>query len=231
VPALAATRLPTSTRRRTGDAVDRRANRGIFDVQLGGVDLRLVGLHRRIQLIDHRFLGVVLLPGRRQLGLHQRGDARQIALRVFQIGLVLRLIGVGLCELRLIGARIDLHQQIAGMDVLAFLKRDSEDLAVDPALDHHGIEGLHRAKAANDDREILGGRSHGQHRHGRPLPRLTAGRLAGRVLTSLGSRLTGRTRSRRTPRLLRPLFRRAGRIGRHQPANRRGDQQNRDKYP
>jgi hypothetical protein len=68
-------------------------------------------------------------------------------------------------ELRLIGARVDLHQEIAGFDVLSLLKRDLGDLAVDPALHRDRVEGLHRAQPTDDDREIFRGCRCREHRH------------------------------------------------------------------
>ena len=57
----------------SGNALDWRAHRGIFDIELGSVDLRLIGLYRGGQLLDQRLLRVVLLSGRCQLRLHERG--------------------------------------------------------------------------------------------------------------------------------------------------------------
>ena len=80
--------------------------------------------------------------------------ALQIEIGVGEIGLVLRLLGLGLVERRLERPRIDLDQRIAFLDELAFLEVDLVDLAVDPGADHHGVEALHGAEAGQVDRKV-----------------------------------------------------------------------------
>jgi hypothetical protein len=138
-----------------GNAVDRRGDRRILDVQLGGVDLRLVGLHRRRQLIDGGFLRIVLLPGRREPSRQQRSVAREITLRIFKIGLIFCPVRLGLLKLRLVRAWVNLHEQIAGMDKLAPGVGNPDDIAIDRALDGDCIERTDRADAAHNDRNIL----------------------------------------------------------------------------
>ena len=46
-----------------GHAVDGRRDARVVEVQVGGVDLRLVGLHLRLELRDRRRLVGVLLRG------------------------------------------------------------------------------------------------------------------------------------------------------------------------
>jgi hypothetical protein len=50
---------------------------------------------------------------------------------------------------------VDLEEEVAGMDELAFLEGDLDDLAVDAGLHDHRLVGLHRADAAHDDGHVL----------------------------------------------------------------------------
>ena len=54
--------------------------------------------------------------------LRENGVAREIELRIGEMGLVAAQRRLRLIELRLIGARIDLGEQIAFPDELAFLE-------------------------------------------------------------------------------------------------------------
>ena len=80
--------------------------------------------------------------------------ALQVEIGVGEIGLVLRLLGLGLIERRLERPRIDLDQRVAFLDELAFLEGDLVDLAVDAGAHHHGVEALHGAEAGQIDRKI-----------------------------------------------------------------------------
>ena len=90
-----------------GDAVDRRGDRAVGDVELGGVDLRLIGLEGCLKLRDSRLLRLVLLLSYRQICFEQRRVASEVTLCIFKIGLVLGLVRFGLLELGLIGSRVD----------------------------------------------------------------------------------------------------------------------------
>src|SRR5262249_32420111 len=70
------------------------------------------------------------------------------------VRLILRLLGLGLIEHGLEGARIDLHQEVALIDDLAFGKSDLVDLAVDPRPYLYGVEALDGAEPGQIDREI-----------------------------------------------------------------------------
>ena len=69
-------------------------------------------------------------------------------------GLVLRLLGDRLIERRLIGPRIDLHENVALLDHLALLEGDLDDLAIDAAADENGLVRLHGAEPVQIDREV-----------------------------------------------------------------------------
>ena len=134
-----------------GDARDRRFHLGIVELGLGIEDGRIVGRQLRGQLGNGGALGIGLLPGREFAEL---GVALQIEIGVGQIGLILRLLGLGLIERRLVGAGIDLDQEVALIDDLAFLEGDLVDLSVDPGPYHDGVETLHRSEPAQIDRKI-----------------------------------------------------------------------------
>ncbi len=94
------------------------------------------------------------------VGLLARGEfaelcvALQVEIGVGEIGLILRLLGLGLIERCLERARVDLDQRIAFLDELAFPEVDLVDLAVDAGAHQHGIEALHGAEPGQIDRKI-----------------------------------------------------------------------------
>src|SRR6185312_13065250 len=136
-----------------GAAVDRRADLGIDEVELGGVDRRLVAGERRLEAVDRRLLLVVALA-RLVAGPDQLAVAVEIELGAFELRLV-TLLGRGRAiEPRLVRPRVDLEQQVAFLDVLALAKIDFDDLAVDSRFDRHGLVGLHRAEAADINRHV-----------------------------------------------------------------------------
>ena len=86
--------------------------------------------------------------------LAELGVALQVQLGVGEVGLVLRLLGLRLIERGLEGPGIDLGQEVALLDELAFLEGDLVDLAIDAGSDQDGVEGLHGSKAGQIDRKI-----------------------------------------------------------------------------
>jgi hypothetical protein len=73
-----------------------------------------------------------LLARHRHLVADDCRVASQVARGVFEVGLILGLVRVGRLELRLIGTRVDLHQQITLVHVLAIGKGDLYDIARRP---------------------------------------------------------------------------------------------------
>ncbi len=137
-----------------GDAVERRDQRGIAQLRLGIVDGRLVSLDRVLQLRHRRLLaGQLLLRGKSLAG--QRFIPIEIGLRIGEMGLVAAQRRLCLIELRLIGARIDLGEQIAGLDRLAFLEVDAYQQPRDLAADRRRVQRRHRAEAGQDDRHVV----------------------------------------------------------------------------
>ena len=100
---------------------------------------RLVGLHLRLLLLDERGRAVsssccVALPC-----LRQRAVALEVLLGVGEQRLVLRHLGDRLVERGLKRRRVDLHEEVALLDHLAFLEGDLVDLAVDARADGHRV--------------------------------------------------------------------------------------------
>jgi hypothetical protein len=95
-----------------GNAVDRRGDRALGDVQLGGIDLHLVALDHRFQLLNRRAQRIVLLACHRQLVADDRSVAAISRCAFFEVDLIFGLICLSLLKLHLIGPRVDLHQHI-----------------------------------------------------------------------------------------------------------------------
>jgi hypothetical protein len=108
-------------------------------LSLGAFNGGLIALNRRLELANQRGLRVhALLRGK----VMQVDKTLQIALGVFELRFVFCLYGFRLIQRRLIWSRIDLGQQIAGLDVLSLGECDFVELTIHPDLYHHGIEGL-----------------------------------------------------------------------------------------
>ena len=132
---------------------DWRGDGRIAELHLRVVDGALVGIDLRLLLLDERGLGVDLL-----LRDGERADgavALEVALGVCEQRLVERLLGDRLVEDRLKWPRIDLQEEIALLDHLAFLEGDLVDLAVDARADGHRVPALHDAQAIEVDGKVL----------------------------------------------------------------------------
>src|SRR5579862_437672 len=118
----------------------------VNDLQLRVVDLCLIGAHGALKLVRQRLLGVDLLlrdaPRRNQSCI-----SVQVQLRVTQLGLVTKELGLHLLELHLVWTRVNLDQQFARSDILSLADIYLHDLPVDAALDVGGVERGHRSQA------------------------------------------------------------------------------------
>ena len=110
-----------------------------------------------LAVIDLGLLLIDVLLGLEALE-RQRLEAGEVLLERDELGLVLRLLGLGLIERRLEQPRVDLGQNVAFLDVLAFLEQHVLQLAVDLRVDADREGGLHRAKPGQVDRHVLAGR-------------------------------------------------------------------------
>jgi len=123
-------------------------------LQLGVINLRLIGAHRAIELVHQRFLRVDLLL-RNTAGRDQRSVPLQIELSVAQGGFIFKFRRFHLVQRRLVGARIDQDQQVSLLHILAFFEIYLHDLSVNPALDIRRIERGHRSQAGQVNGNIL----------------------------------------------------------------------------
>ena len=146
----------------------RRGDVAVDQVQLGAIHRALVGFDGALILPDQRRLGVQRLA-RQAVLRHQLAVAGQIKLRVLQQGLVMRQRALGLLLRHLVGARIDLRQEIALLHDLPFGERHIRQLAVDLRLDGHRLQRRHRAELAEHDPDVARpdrGRADGLRRPG-----------------------------------------------------------------
>jgi len=170
-----------------GDPVERGRQLGIAQLGLGIFDRRLIGFDRGLLLRDHRLLRGDLLLRRKSL-LLQRDIPTEVDPPIFEMGLVAGEIGLGLVELGLIRARIELSQELAFFAELAVLEIDAEDLFRDHAADRRAVQRRDIANPSQDDREIarLDGRRN--DRNGRRGAGRAAGATSEILPTQIGSR-------------------------------------------
>jgi hypothetical protein len=138
-----------------GDAVDRRREPCIAELDPRAFDLRLIRLHGRGGL---RHLVLLRLDRllRDEAFRKQRQVPLQDLLRVGELRLIASFVGDRLVDLRLIRARIDLRHQIAGVHQLALREDDLGDRSCNLTMDRDGVVGLHCAYAAQIDRHVAG---------------------------------------------------------------------------
>src|SRR6267154_3709295 len=135
-------------------AIEGSGDVAIGYLQSGVINLRLVGAHLAIELIDRGLLGVDLLlcnTARR----NQRGIAIKVQFGIAQRRLILEQLRLHLFHLYLEGSRIDYDQQFPLLHILAFSYVYLHDLAVNAALDVCRIESCHRSKTGKVNRYVL----------------------------------------------------------------------------
>src|SRR5439155_15338114 len=152
-------------------------------------DQSRVHLDRRFGLVDDHLLGVQLLSGDHFL-LRQPLIALEIEARVREVGLVPRELPLGLHELGLEGAGVDLGQELAGVDDLALREVRRHQLAVDAALHRDGVERGDGAERREVDAQVAGAGRRDDHRDSsRRLSDTSTGRLRRQLrhgLTTVG---------------------------------------------
>ena len=149
-----------------GATVDGRADLGVVQLRARHVDRRPVGFDGGIEL-GHESAGGVGLLFAHCVGGDEPGQAIEIEASIFKLCLVLELVRLRLAQRRLIGARVDFHQHVAGRDILSLREVDLDDLAVDTRLHEHAVVGLYRAEAGEVDRHVVTLRRLGRNRYGR----------------------------------------------------------------
>ena len=144
----------------------------VEDVQLLLIDLRLIELHRALVLLHDVDLILVLLPRDRIL-LGQLLIAHQIDLCLGEQALVMRKLTLELGLLQLVGPGVDLRQEVALIDKLAFGEADFHQLAVDLCLHGNGRDRRDGAERIYDDANVA-------LSDGRGTDRLSCGKLTAR---------------------------------------------------
>src|SRR5579871_24627 len=135
----------------SGPAGDRRRNARVGELRLRIRDARGIALHLRLELRDLGALRIDRLLARKVLGSELLVPS-QVPPSVRECRLVLREHGPRLVEGRLEWSRVDLREQVALLDVLAFREADRLQLAVDAGGDRDRIERLHGAEPFDVDR-------------------------------------------------------------------------------
>src|SRR5579863_3324849 len=143
----------------------------------------LIVLYGAFELLDGLLLVVNLLL---RNGVLAEGSAIAIEVdtRLRQSGFVAGHLPLNLGELRLIRARIDVDERIAGVHHLAFAVMDRDNLALHAAGDGHGVDRRYGAKAFDVDTNVaLLHDTRGNRNRARPAPRRgLVGQLRGLVL-------------------------------------------------
>src|SRR5579862_9835339 len=134
--------------------VKRRRDVAIDDLQLRGIDLRLIGPDCAVQLIHQRLLRVDLLL-RNASRWNQRRISLQVQLRIAQLCLVAKQLCLHLIELGLEGTSIDFDEQISLLDVLTLPKVHLHDLPVNSALNVGGVKCGDRTQARQVNGYVL----------------------------------------------------------------------------
>ena len=167
-------------------AADRRDDAAIGDVELGGVDLRLVGADRRLVLRDGERLILDLLAGDRIL-LFERLVTRKVGLGLVEQRRILGELRLRQRQRRLIGTRVDLGEEVALLDHLPFLEADLHQPAGDLGLDGDRGERRHGAERVDRDRHVADRRrrvAHGLRRPARTRSGIASSAPARRLASS-----------------------------------------------
>ena len=146
-------------------AVDRSDQPGEFQLQLRGVDRRLIRLQGRLERGDLSRGGIDCLFCN-AARVDQRGEACVVGLGVRQLCCILGTRRLRLRELRAERARIDLGQQLTSVHVLSFREGNTHQLAVDAGFDLDNAQRLHGADTGQRNRQITLGHLTDEHGHG-----------------------------------------------------------------
>jgi hypothetical protein len=138
----------------SGDPVEGRQQFGVTELGFSIFDRCLIGFDNRLSLGDPRLLRGELLLGCIPL-FRKRLIPAEIDPPIFEMGRVAGEIGLRLVELRLIGARIELGQELAFFEILPVLKIDADDRFRDHAADRRRVQRRDIADPGQHNREIL----------------------------------------------------------------------------
>jgi hypothetical protein len=134
-------------------AVARRDDAAVVEVEGGVLDVGPVAAHNRLVLRHQGALRVDLLAGDRVL-CHQLFIAGKIDAGGREHRFIACELALGLVERRLIGARVDLRQEVADLDALALGEPDLGELAADLRLDDDGRQRRDRAERLERYRHV-----------------------------------------------------------------------------
>src|SRR5713101_2799121 len=145
-------------------SADRRSDAAIDELELGVVDLPLIGANGAVKLANECCLSIELLL-RNDAFLEEKLETFVINLGVLALRLVFGELAFSLFKLHLERARVDLRQKIALVDELAFFEGNVDELPIDAAVYCNGIEGGYGAKTIEVNGEIapLSGSYHNGH--------------------------------------------------------------------
>ena len=140
--------------------VEGGADRGVAEIDLGEIDLRLGAEHARLRLVA---VGTpaVDVDRRGRLLLEQAGVAVELGLGVQELGLDRLELRLRLLQLRLVGVLLEREQQVALLDPLAVLEMDLLEVALDPRHQLHRGDGPRGA----GELDMVGDRAHLRRRH------------------------------------------------------------------
>src|SRR6185437_10248461 len=142
---------------------DRRGDVAVGKIDLGGLDLRLVRLDRSLILLHQRPLRIQLLL-RDGILLDQLLEALQVQPGIREERLIFTQRALGLRQGRLVGPRIDLREELALLDQLAFLEGDLLQLAADLGAYRYGGERRDRPQRRNANLDIAHADRGGRYR-------------------------------------------------------------------
>src|SRR5258708_24086376 len=132
---------------------DWRSDAAVVELELGVVNRRLVNLDRPFELADRSLLRVRLLLWDTPC-FEQCVEAVSVHPGVVELGRVARELPLGLLELHLKSARVNLSQQIALVDDLPLCKSNFNELAVNAAVDGDSVKCSDSPKPIQIDRQI-----------------------------------------------------------------------------
>ena len=137
----------------TDTPVRGRGDAGVGEIQFGVIHRRLISHDLTFVLLNHSRLGVDLLTGDGVLG-QQRLIALQVELGVREKRLIVGQGALRLLQGHAVRAWIDLGQQLALSDHLAFLEVHGHQIAGDTRGDSRCHRGCHSAQCVHGDRYL-----------------------------------------------------------------------------
>src|SRR5712664_755310 len=132
---------------------DGRSDAAVAELELGVVNRRLVNLDGPFELTDRSLLRVRLLLGDNPCFV-KRVETGRVRLGVVELGRVARELPLGLFELHLKRARVNLSQHVALVDNLPFRESNFNELAVNAAVNGDGVKCRDRPQPIQINRQI-----------------------------------------------------------------------------